>query len=195
MDHFWHMIDGWFDDRDFGGIYREAVRRAPADKRSVFVEVGAWKGRSTAYMAVEIANSGKPIEFYVIDTWDGSDELEHMKDLDCRDGRLFSVFCENMARGGVLDLIYPVRMKSVIAAKLFGGAKTPLFVFLDGSHEFEDVSSEIHEFVKRMHRLGAVIGGHDYDWPGVRQAVDAVAVPEVRKGSWLVGGWSTGEWK
>ena len=34
-----------------------------------FVEVGTWQGNSAAYMAVEILNSGKNIQFDVYDIW------------------------------------------------------------------------------------------------------------------------------
>jgi len=35
---------------------------------STIVEVGSWKGKSTAYLAVEIINSGKNIELHAVDT-------------------------------------------------------------------------------------------------------------------------------
>ena len=41
---------------------------------SKFVEVGSWKGKSAAYMAVEIINSKKKITLDCIDTWEGSNE-------------------------------------------------------------------------------------------------------------------------
>ena len=49
-------IQGWFD---FHSIYNDAVAQAPDGAH--FVEVGAWLGRSTAYMAEQIAESGKQI--------------------------------------------------------------------------------------------------------------------------------------
>jgi len=48
-------------------FYSSMVERFPSN--SHFVEVGAFLGKSSSYMAVEIANSGKKIKFDVIDHW------------------------------------------------------------------------------------------------------------------------------
>jgi hypothetical protein len=69
MEHFYNKIHGWFD---FQNLYTKMVNDH-ADN-SHFVEVGAFYGKSAAYMAVEIANSGKKIQFDVVDTWRGSPE-------------------------------------------------------------------------------------------------------------------------
>jgi predicted O-methyltransferase YrrM len=63
MEHFYQQIEGWFD---FQNLYSEMVERYPSG--SHFVEIGAWFGCSTSYMAVEIANSDKLIWFDTIDT-------------------------------------------------------------------------------------------------------------------------------
>lgn len=62
----------WFT---YPALYSEMVQKFPSGSK--FVEVGCWKGKSTAYMAVEIVNSTKDIEFYCIDTWEGS--IEHQE--------------------------------------------------------------------------------------------------------------------
>ena len=72
MEHFFNKIEGWFS---FGELYRDAVYNAKDG--DVFVEVGSWKGRSAAFMAVEIINSKKKIDFYCVDSWQG--------DISCSD--------------------------------------------------------------------------------------------------------------
>ena len=62
MEHFYENIPGWFS---YDYLYRDAVERA--EDESLFVEIGSFKGRSTAFMCVEIANSGKNIKFDCID--------------------------------------------------------------------------------------------------------------------------------
>ena len=60
-----------------------------------FVEVGSYKGRSTSFMAVEIANSGKQIKFDCVDTWEGSPEHQEggdIEDLDVVNVTMFDVF-------------------------------------------------------------------------------------------------------
>ena len=70
MNHFYKTIPGYFDYED---VYAEVVSSA-ADGFH-FVEIGAWYGQSTSYLAVEIINSGKNIKFDVVDTWKGSEQI------------------------------------------------------------------------------------------------------------------------
>jgi hypothetical protein len=54
MEHFYQNIQGWFDYQE---LYTKVINQL--DNNSHVVEVGAWKGCSTAYLAVEIINSSK----------------------------------------------------------------------------------------------------------------------------------------
>ena len=136
MDHYFERIEGWFN---FRRAYREAVETAP--KNAVFVEVGSWKGRSAAFMGVEIANSGKPITFYCVDHWKGSDEELHKADPDRK--RLFSVFKENIAPLIKAHVhIKPVRSDSAQAAHLFEDESVD-FVWIDAGHDYDSVSEDI----------------------------------------------------
>ena len=83
MDHIFENIPGWFN---FDYIYDIEVKEAQDGAH--FVEVGSWKGRSSAYLAVLIANSGKQIRLDCVDTWLGSNEVAHTTDADVVDNRL-----------------------------------------------------------------------------------------------------------
>ena len=74
MEHFYQNIQGWFS---FAGIYSDQVKLAQDGAH--FVEVGAWLGKSTAFMGVEIINSGKKIKFDVIDIWDDINQTTGIK--------------------------------------------------------------------------------------------------------------------
>ena len=64
MEHFYQKIgEDWFT---YPNLYKKMV--SDANENSHFVEVGVWKGRSAAFMAVEIINSKKDIKFDCIDT-------------------------------------------------------------------------------------------------------------------------------
>lgn len=162
MNHFFWAIDGWFN---FGHIYMEAVRRFDG----IFVEVGAWKGRSTAFMAVEIARSGKPIDFHVVDTFAGSDEPEHHEDPDV--GNLRAVFDRNMAPVAHMMLVH--QLPSVAAAELFEDASLS-FVLLDGAHDYESVRADIVAWLPKV-KPGGWLCGDDIAWGldrPVRRAVE-----------------------
>ena len=53
MDHFWQSVSGWFDGSD-ADFYKSMIDQSPSPAH--FVEVGSWKGRSSAYMVVESIN-------------------------------------------------------------------------------------------------------------------------------------------
>lgn len=44
------------------------------------------------------------------------------------------------------------------------------YIYIDGSHEYEDVVKDIAAWWNKL-KPGGVIGGHDYDLPGVKRAV------------------------
>ena len=58
MEHFYRNIPGWFS---YEYVYKDIVEQADDD--SLFVEIGSYKGMSTAFMSVEIINSGKKYSF------------------------------------------------------------------------------------------------------------------------------------
>lgn len=147
--------EDWFT---YPGLYAEMVRRFPDGSR--FVEVGCHRGKSTSFLAVEIANSRKTIELHCIDIW---------LDVAQRDA-----FLENMK---------PVRkyytrayhLSSMEAVRLFSDESVD-FVFLDAFHSYEAVRDDITHWLPKV-RPGGVLAGHDYFreravWPGVRKAVD-----------------------
>ncbi len=166
MEHIYQNIEGWFN---FQTIYRMAVEQAQSGFH--FVEVGAWKGKSTSFMAVEIANSGKHIQFDVVDTWQGS--KEHLTgdyiDQDAVKGRLFEVFTRNMKP--LADYYNPKPMTSLQAAATYADGSLD-FVMIDASHEYEDVRADIQAWLPKV-RPGGVLAGDDffYHWPGVIRAV------------------------
>ena len=94
----------WFT---YEKIYNMVVENAKDGDK--FVEIGAWLGRSTAYLMVEIINSGKDIQLDVIDTFAGNGDIElyigTRPFLKENNFNVFSIFKKNMQDGGVWDRI------------------------------------------------------------------------------------------
>jgi predicted O-methyltransferase YrrM len=171
MNHFYFRIPGWFNFQD---VYSQAVREAKDGAH--FVEVGAWKGKSAAYMAVEIANSGKRIGFDCVDHFLGSDEPQHHADADVKAGRLFEAFTINIAP--VAHLVRVIKLTSTDAAASYRPASLDL-VFLDGAHDLDNVRADIAAWRPKI-KPGGVMAGDDWNWPGVKAAVrEAFASPEI----------------
>lgn len=64
MEHYYQNLFGWFHAPT---LFREMVRQAQSGAK--FLEIGAFKGQSAAFMGVEIENSGKDISFYTVDNF------------------------------------------------------------------------------------------------------------------------------
>lgn len=159
IEHFHHGIEGW---TQFEDIYREAVAGASDGAR--FVEVGCWKGRSAAFMAVEIINSGKRIDFTCIDEWaDGGKQFRHYGEVD-----LMGQFIANTAP--VAHVITPVKARSVDAAARFADGSLG-FVFIDAAHDYESVIADLEAWAPKV-RSGGTLAGDDYSLPGVKRACD-----------------------
>lgn len=170
LEHYWQdpmFGEGYFT---YPNLYRWAVNRFGSGSR--FVEIGCWKGRSAAFMAVEINNSGKTIAFDCVDTWKGSEtEHEHMSDHYVKTDSLYEKFMANTDR--VKHIITPVIGDSVQVANQYEDDSLD-FVFIDGDHRYDCVFADINAWLPKV-KVGGVISGHDYGWcSDVRRAVHEV---------------------
>jgi len=168
IPHFYKNVEGWFSEEDII-YYKEMFDKfnGPAH----FVEIGSYKGRSSSFMAVEIANSGKDIKFDCVDTWEGSPEHQLggiLEDADVVNDTMFDVFKKNMEP--VNGYYNTLRMTSVEASKLYEDNSLD-FVFIDADHQYESVVEDILSWFPKV-KNGGIIGGHDYHLgaPGVIQA-------------------------
>jgi hypothetical protein len=168
--HYWRGLPGpvWFSGAD---IYAAFV--ASAEEPALAVELGAWKGRSTCFMGVEIANSGKSIEFWTVDTWLGSPGETGYEDCDLEGGTLFEAFSANIKP--VAQHVRPIRADTVEAAAQFADSSIA-FLYLDASHTYDGVMRDLHAWFPKM-KIGGTIAGDDWcneqgGQLGVRNAVN-----------------------
>jgi len=170
MQHFYQNIQGWSDG--IPEIYDLMIHLIPGPAH--FVEVGAWKGKSAAYMAVAIINSGKEIKFDCVDSWEGSyAQPELLNDPLVLAGTLLGHFKDNMAP--VEGHYTAVKGMSVNAAKLYEDNSLD-FVFIDASHDYDNVKADIKAWYPKV-KSGGYLGGHDYYGEDIRRAVIEVLGP------------------
>lgn len=168
-----HIYDGpmfgenWFT---FPNLYSRFVKELSDGAK--IVEVGCWKGKSVAYLGVEVINSGKKISIDAVDTWLGSaNEDPHLQDVYVRTNTLYQLFLSNIAP--VSSVVNPVRMTSLEASKLYEDESIDV-VFLDAEHTYDAVKSDISAWLPKVKR-GGYLSGHDYYWgqgQPVKKAVD-----------------------
>jgi len=163
MKHFYSNIQGWFT---FPQLYSHVVKNAP--QTAHFVEVGTWKGTSTAYMGVEIFNSGKTIKFDCIDPFIAVGDEQPEYKISHED--LKKEFIKNMKPLEGHYTLYDVGSLEVVDKY---EEKSLDFVFIDGSHKYEDVVADIKAWLPKI-KKGGFLAGHDYvnTWPEVVRAVN-----------------------
>lgn len=181
MAHFADSVEGYFYEPDYK-VYREVVAKLPNHAR--IVEVGSFKGRSSSYMAVEIINSGKDIEFYCVDTWEGSEEHQPggpFADNDVINHSLYETFIRNMKP--VEGYYKPIRMRSTDASKMFEDNSLD-FVYIDAAHDYDSVKEDIEHWILKV-KPGGIIGGHDGHHDPVRRAIKrTLGNIEIDSSSW-----------
>ena len=162
MEHFYQTIPGWFSSYEY--IYKDLVKQA--DDNSLFVEIGSFKGMSTAFMAVEIINSGKNIRFECIDpmelnigSWScNSDEQDGYSEKDFH------------ARLATVSGHYKLhKMTSNAAVHQYEDASID-FLMIDGDHSYEAVKQDITNYLPKMRSGGLMVLDDSYE-PGIQQAI------------------------
>lgn len=165
----WRDISGFFG---YPSIFERAIKHS--SDNSIFVEVGAWMGRSTCCMGELIKNSNKNIKFYSIDTWEGS--VEHtnaIEELSNKNTSLFEQYKNNIKSCGVEDYVIPIQASSLEAVNQFEDESID-FLHIDASHDYQNVLDDISVWFPKV-KPGGIISGDDYEsvcWEGVVRAVN-----------------------
>lgn len=170
---------------------------------STIIEVGTWKGRSAAHLAAASAGrteldevSGHMVpaktKIYCVDTWlGGVDHILSEKPVDDikRDAAgypgLYHQFLRNFADGPWAEhakRIHPIAAPSLIGAKVLAahGIMAKL-IYVDGSHEYEDVYADLCAYANLLEPGGVLFGDDFRGFPGVFAAVLRFAHETGRK--------------
>lgn len=168
-------IQGWFN---YESVYDDLVGSIPDG--GIFVECGAWLGKSSAYLC-DISNDR--IKIYIVDHWLGSinERLTTHKLANTHD--IYKIFCSNMGDRKFTAL----RMSSVEASTTFDDQSCDV-VYIDMEHTYDAVKQDIACWLPKIKQNG-ILAGHDYDWPEVKRAVLETFGGEqnikVNKTSWI----------
>jgi len=150
-------------------------------KPKTIIEVGTWKGQS----AINMGNTVKKLELnttiYCVDTWLGAIEfwtwLKHTKErnLEQRHGypQIYYQFLSNVVHSGLQDVIIPFPNTSETGFRYFKGLGiTAELIYIDASHEEEDVYNDVRKYYTLLTNNGIIFGDDYYSWEGVRNAVN-----------------------
>jgi len=121
--------------------------------KPALVEIGSYGGSSTAYIANGIKRSRNfRFQFNAVDTFMASNP-----ELDGRD--TLDLFKENLRRCNLIHYVIPIRATSLEAVKFFKEEELD-FIFIDGSHELEDVINDIKGWLEKL-SVGSLMAVHD----------------------------------
>ena len=159
-------IPGWFI---YKSLYDTMVATAPFN--STFVEVGAWFGKSTNYLAGKIKESKKNIHFTTIDTFKGTQTEDlHLNIVDTFNGDIFYEFIDNTIISNNYGTFDIIKDESKHASAQFANQSID-YIMIDGGHAYDEVMDDIKVWYNKV-KPGGIISGDDYNiFQGVNDAV------------------------
>ena len=159
---------------NFEALYRWAVMQA--SDGDLFLEIGTYKGRSAAYMMHRILQSGKDIGFITVDPFDGSGDKYSKYPRE-----IYQDFSQGIKALGI-KVVHLVGRSQDLAPYLADGSLA--FVFVDGSHDYQDVKADLEAYLPKV-KPGGILAGHDLQYQDVKRAVKPYKY-EVWKNCYLI---------
>ncbi len=168
-------------------------------KPRMMIEVGSWTGASAINIGQLLKQHVGESTLLCIDTWLGShhllwsDELRPQLYLKHGFPMQYFQFIANMMKQGLEDVVLPLPMTSSAAANYLAMKDVQVdCIYVDGSHDEEDVYSDVTKYWKLL-RPGGVMIGDDYSprYPGCVKAVNRFIYEEgliikVLEKKWVV---------
>lgn len=148
-----NKIEGWMGAGELDWLFKQAKTM------SSIAEIGSWKGKSTH----ALLSAGKG-EVFAIDHFQGS-KGEAIAHAEAKTGDIYAEFMKNVGHFPNLKVL---KTSSLEAVKQFPDHSVDM-VFIDGEHTYQGVKADIEAWLPKARKL---ICGHDFNWMGVRQAVE-----------------------
>ncbi len=146
-------------------IFEEVIRKL---RPTTIVEVGAWKGASTAHMAGLCKGLGLETVIYSVDCWVGPLGVRLAKTPKSHipthwtAPTFYQQFLYNIHKTGHSDCVVPFQAMSVPAAKVLGDwGVRPELIYEDAAHDFQSTWDELNVYWPLL-APGGIMLGDDY---------------------------------
>lgn len=146
-------IQGWMSEAELAWLAERAA------EVSSIVEIGSWKGRSTAALLTACPGIVTAVDHFL----GTPEELTTTHEEATRE----DIFAEFMRNVGGSPNLHALRMSSRQASKEFEDDSVDM-VFIDGAHDAVSVLQDLTAWAPKCRRL---LCGHDSNWPGVKAAL------------------------
>ncbi len=166
----WKEIQGWLTDPQAKLLVDEVQFLKTG---ATIVELGSWRGRSTALLGMAAAAADRGIRVYAVDHFMGSEDERGTSHSDAtldKDG-IYPDFLENLDKVGVLGrAVVPIVSTFAEAVSRFEDESVDL-LFVDGSHSRGDTLDAFTRWARKVKPGGCVVF-HDHNWPGVKADIE-----------------------
>jgi len=184
IEHNYQSIEGWFNMED---QYLELLANTP--ENGIFVELGAYKGKSTSFIVTEMINRGRNINFYTADTFEGNSGSTDLKEVEAYKqvnvSKMYEEYLNNTEH--LKSYFNTVVNYSHQVADSFNDNSVDC-IFIDAGHSYKAVKADIQAWLPKM-KDGSIMSGHDYTaWKGVGEAVnELLGTPDkVENDCWFI---------
>lgn len=135
-----------------GHLLRRLARQVPADR--LIVEIGAYQGRSTCYLATGSAE-GHQTRVVSIDPWDaGILPGPRNRGIDYLDSKVEAAYHHHLAACGVAHLVTPLKGMSQQVPLPSGPVG---LLWIDGAHDYDAVTADIGRYTPLVLAGGWVV--------------------------------------
>jgi glycosyltransferase involved in cell wall biosynthesis/predicted O-methyltransferase YrrM len=176
VDHYRVDLQGWGSSHGYLSSSIDRVRP------QLIVEIGAWKGGSSVFMAKHLRHLGLDGVIVSVDTWRGawdhwlSDQWFRELVPSAGSPDLFRKFLSNVKKLDLQDYVIPLPLDSMNAYVVLKSlAVSPDIIHIDGAHDYTAVMNDLVLWWQIL-RSGGIMMGDNYDtgggWPDVRRAFD-----------------------
>lgn len=173
----WKDVPGWINDAEW--IYEKMVNTA--SDGDYFVEIGTYFGQSACRMGELIKNSGKKIHFDSIDSYYTLDPsmranfhpqqfIEYRMSKELVTAPIKEIAKMHLYKCGVQEFVNLLCIESELCSKLYKN-KQLKFVYIDGSHLFEDVYKDLINIWPKIKNKG-ILAGDDVMYDDVKNALN-----------------------
>ncbi|MCH7526295.1 MAG: class I SAM-dependent methyltransferase [Planctomycetes bacterium] len=168
----WSSRDGMMPPDQLLAVYRLA---AECPVRGDVVELGAWVGLTTSYLATACIAHGEG-RVYAVDTFEGMKEGGgRYTSIRRYGGNTLGAFTEQIRRAGVEDVVEPLVGRTQDMARMYPGGPIRLLL-IDADHSYEGVRRDFELWSPHV-RPGGIVVFHDYHMLGVSRFVDQEVRP------------------
>lgn len=158
------VVEGYFSPG-----HEKALGQFVSGETKLVLELGSWLGKSTLWFLDRCPRA----TVVAVDTWLGSPE--HYAPKPSLLGRLPTVYETFLVNcWPYRDRLIPMRTTSLVGLRLVKQAGlAPDLIYVDADHQYWAVKGDVqsaHELFPQARLIG-----DDYNWPGVKRAVDELA--------------------